>query len=107
MLKIEDLETKHLRDVLLLWQFNMGSRIDGVHADKLVQSWFNELKCGGPFRPRALKSKWVDSCDVCLAINGCGELYAVCCEAALSIPGFDDELYSAAREFEKAVSTLQ
>lgn len=106
MIKIQDLQPSDISFILGIWEVIMGGGSMKDEARGTAETWCSELKSGGSFKPKLMSCRWYRYCDLCLAVNTNGYVYALALETV------DDSEYKgtsakkAADAFVQAVASL-
>lgn len=106
MINIQDLKPSDISLILGMWEAIMGGGTMKDMARDTAETWCAELKAGCSFTPKLVSSRWYRYCDICLAVNSDGGVYA------LALEGVDDSTYfgksacQSANFFVQAVSSL-
>lgn len=106
MIDIRNLEPSDISYIMGLWQAYMGGQRAHALSGASVAAWFHELKSGGPYVVRELDSRWHAVCDICLAVELTGGVYAFCYEATSICTNEEKDALSSARAFEAAVRSI-
>jgi hypothetical protein len=106
MIHISKLEIGDISYMLGLWHALMGGETARILSRSATEQWLCELKSGGPYLPREIDSRWHSSCDLCLAVEPAGGVYALCYNTIAVCSKIDQDACTTARAFEETVRSL-